>query len=321
MGIRNVIRDPASSSADLGAVWKPRARVAALLGFLAAPVAFLYVVRPRWTAAYVLAYLALGLLTLVYIHNAVLSNLMLAGLMITSAWHAHRFAATCAGIDRRPWFSRRPGLVGIAAALLLVAVASRAFLYETFRIPTGAMLPTIPIGAHVVVAKWGYGNYAAYGIPLARSDISEPLRRGDVIALEYPLDRSIKYLKRVVGLPGDHVSIKDHHLHLNGRKVPSRRVGEYSPPGKAYFSEQFLETLDDIEYPVLIHPDAPAMPLMPRNFPYIAQCSRSMDGIECVVPRGKLFVLGDNRTNSSDSRHWGFVPFENVIGKVARIFP
>jgi len=179
------------------------------------------------------------------------------------------------------------------------------------------MLPAIEPRSLLVVKKWGYGNYGAYGIRLVRTDMSSEVQRGDIMAFEYPHDRALIYVKRVVGLPGDGISYRDKRLKINGREVPVRQIDDYYRDPWRYL--RYLERPGDHEYAILIDPDPPAAAQFPRPFPFQERCAYDSEGLSCRIPEGNYFVLGDNRDNSSDSRVWGFVPAMNIVGKVEYI--
>jgi signal peptidase I len=205
-------------------------------------------------------------------------------------------------------------LLVIIAAFAALFVGTRAFLFEPFRLPSGSMLPSIEPGARLVVKKWGYGNYAAYGIHFASAGISSELNRGDIVAFESPEDRAVSYVKRIVGLPGDRIAYFSKRLWVNDQEVPRRQIGDYVY--KLHRSLQYLERIGEREYSVLVDAAAPASIPFTRAFPRRELCTYTAEGMSCRVPEGHYFVLGDNRDNSADSRVWGFVPARNIIGKV-----
>ena len=299
---------------------KPRKWIAALLGLFIQPAGMLYVARPGWAAAY------LALVVIIVLGNmSVLRGRELAGdiivvlVAIICAIHAYRLARNYRELLRRPWYSRWYGLVGIVAAFAALAFGTRAFLFEPFRFPSGSMAPSIDPRAHLVVRKWGYGNYGTYGIHLMRTGMSSEVRRGDIVVFEYPEDTAISYAKRVVGLPGDRISYYKKRLKVNDEEVQIRRIADYIYKDRSTPALQYLERLGDHEYPILIEPDAPAAAPIVRAFPFRERCAYTAEGLSCRVPEGHYFVLGDNRDNSSDSRVWGFVPAINIIGKVQYI--
>jgi signal peptidase I len=299
--------------------WKPNKWIAAVLGLFLQPLGFLYAARPGIAAAFLLLAVGAGIAGFVLVHKLGLwIALVQPTFAVVCAVLSYRLAVAYKTATPRPWFSRWYGLAAVLALIVGVVVLVRAFLIEPFRFSAGSMSPTIKPGAHLIAQKWGYGNYRAYGFQLWRTAIAEEIRRGDIIVFAYPPDPSLDYAKRVIGLPGDKVSYRKKRLRINGEEILTRRIGNYTPTSGAAVLVQFVERLGDLEYGVLVDPTMPSFP--PQNFPFKDRCTFSADGVECNVPDGHYFVMGDNRDNSSDSRIWGFVPGEMIVGKVVRIF-
>lgn len=192
-------------------------------------------------------------------------------------------------------------VVAVAAALLL-----RAFVFEAFKIPSGSMIPTLAIGDQIFVNKYVYG----IRIPFTTTrlvDFSEP-DRGDVVVFVFPSEPHEDYIKRVVGLPGDTVELRDGQLYINEQPVPRRGVGTKTYWDRdnrrgrwhTFEARTFRETLGEHTYKILHDVDMPleVVDFGPR-----------------VVPEGHFFVMGDNRDNSHDSRAWGFVPESHLVGR------
>ena len=299
---------------------KPSRRIAAALGFLVSPVGMLYVARPGRAAIYLALTLALGTVNLFVDreHTWVVGSVLLA-VSIVCAVQAYRFARDFREV-KRPWYSRGAGLVFVVAALAGLGLGIRACLFETFLQVSASMLPSIGPGANLIVKKWGYGNYRTFGIHFARAPISSEVSRGDIFVIEYPENRSIAIVQRIVGLPGDTVAYFSKRLWVNDKEVPRKQIQDYVQMGRLGGSLQYLERLDGGEYPVLIDAGATIIPPV-KDFPLIDHCTFTREGLSCRVPPGHYFVLGDNRDNSSDSRVWGFVPAENIVGKVLLILP
>lgn len=190
--------------------------------------------------------------------------------------------------------------------VLLIVVILRSFVAEPFRIPSGSMIPTLEIGDFILVQKYAYG----VRLPVTHQKIipvADP-QRGDVMVFRYPKDPAINYIKRVVGLPGDRISwTADKELIVNDKKVPltdAQVVDVETQYGKRQ-AQVYTETIPskegDVDHLVQVFPGQ----------------SRPVD---IVVPEGRYFVMGDNRDNSSDSRVWGFVPEENIVGKAVYVW-
>jgi signal peptidase I len=197
--------------------------------------------------------------------------------------------------------------------VILIVFLLRSFLVEPFKIPSSSMVPTLLVGDFILVNKFTYG----IRLPVVNRKVvplNEP-QRGDVMVFRYPEDPSLDYIKRVVGVPGDRVEYRNKRLAINGQPVPLRQVDDYLSKERMQFSRRFVETINATEHQILIEDDAPAFMAPSRAFPHAANCNYNMSGLACTVPPGHYFMMGDNRDNSSDSRVWGFVPDENIVGK------
>jgi signal peptidase I len=211
------------------------------------------------------------------------------------------------------WLDWTAGLFPVILAVFLL----RSFLFEPFKIPSGSMIPTLLVGDLILVNKYHYG----IRLPVINKKIvanHEP-RRGDVIVFRFPRDTSVDYIKRVVGLPGDEVSFRNQRLSVNGQEVPLQSLpppGFYDESTLRYYPE-FKEKLGDVEHRILVDPSAQRIfgADGAYAFPYRDNCRYSAEGVTCRVPEGHYFMMGDNRDNSEDSRFWGFVPDENIVGK------
>ena len=225
-------------------------------------------------------------------------------------------------------------LVGTAT---LLAIGLRALVYEPFSIPSPSMLPRLLVGDYLFVAKWpyGYGRYSfPFGLPFFQGRIIAALpARGDIVIFKTPRDNRTDFIKRVIGLPGDRVAMQDGVVILNGQPISKQRRADFiiapegegcvSGPGRPDFRARngagriicrypaFIETLDT-----------------GKSYAVIDQIPGDVhDTTEMVtVPAGHVYVLGDNRDDSADSRFSlaeggvGLVPIGNVVGRANRIF-
>ncbi|OBZ96074.1 signal peptidase [Pararhizobium polonicum] len=203
--------------------------------------------------------------------------------------------------------------VKVIIQALLLAVVIRTVFFQPFTIPSGSMMPTLLVGDYIFVNKFAYG-YSKYSLPFSpdlfsgRIFASEP-KRGDVVVFRFPPNPDIDYIKRLVGLPGDRVQVRDSILYINDKAV--QRV----PDGMFRADDQYdtgadvpvyRETLDNgVNFDTLD----------------IEQNSRGDNTREFIVPEGHYFMMGDNRDNSADSRFdVGFVPAQNLVGRASMIF-
>ncbi|MBC3860655.1 signal peptidase I [Undibacterium jejuense] len=189
----------------------------------------------------------------------------------------------------------------------------RSFLYEPFKIPSSSMLPTLFVGDLILVNKFTYG----IRLPILNKkviEINNP-QRGDVMVFKYPEDPSVDYIKRVVGVPGDKVVYKNKKLLINGNEMTYQAMPEFLDEEHLSYFKQYSENLTGVSHRILNDEQSPAFVRDPHNFPKRENCTYNIDGFSCVVPEGEYFMMGDNRDNSLDSRYWGFVPDQNIVGK------
>lgn len=221
------------------------------------------------------------------------------------------FFAKRRGKDQKePWWIEYPKSF---FPVILIVFLLRSFLVEPFKIPSGSMIPTLVIGDFILVNKFAYG----VRIPLLNRkvfNIGNP-RRGDVMVFRYPEDPSLDYIKRVVGLPGDRIVYAGKRLTVNGVEQPRKSMPDYLHRERIHYSKQYMEKLGETEHALLLEDDAPAAVPFTRPFPYRENCNYNSEGVTCTVPAGHYFMMGDNRDNSADSRVWGFVPDQNIVGK------
>jgi signal peptidase I len=199
----------------------------------------------------------------------------------------------------------------------LIAIGIRTIAFEPFNIPSGSMIPTLLVGDYLFVSKYSYG-YSRFSLPWPLSSIEWHGRvpsgmptRGDVAVFKLPLDNSTDYIKRIVGLPGDRVQMRNGDLFLNGKLVPRVADGQCidDESGIRLVQKRYIETLPNgVRHPICKATDEGEQ----NNTP------------EFLVPPDRVFAMGDNRDNSLDSRFMtrgvGFVPVENLVGHAEFIF-
>ncbi|HEX5045732.1 MAG TPA: signal peptidase I [Gammaproteobacteria bacterium] len=268
--------------------------IAVLLALLQPALGMLYVGKPLRAGVYFVLRYAPVVLVVLLAHNgwmpAGVPALAFAFVIpIVAAVDGYRTAKLHATSFEGPWFTTWKGLVGVFVAMVVAALAFRAFVFEPFRIPSAAMLPTLREGDYIVVGK-----------PLLWRS---PLARGDVITFLLPEDRKVTYIKRLVGLPGDEVvyDARSKRVTINGVVAGVEPVGADAQDPTL---ELVRETIDGRSH---------LQAFMPRN---------PSRGGTYRVPEGHYFVLGDNRDNSRDSRFEGveYVPAGNVTGKALFIW-
>jgi len=189
--------------------------------------------------------------------------------------------------------------------VLLIVLMFRSFLFEPFKIPSGSMIPTLLVGDFIVVNKYSYG----LRLPVLHKkflSLGEP-QRGDVVVFRYPVDPSVNFIKRLIGLPGDTISYRNKQLFVNGETVPAKEQGRFtSDEVKCSIPRtdamRLTETIGGVDHDILLHGN-----------------SGSRNG-QWQVPEGHYFVMGDNRDRSNDGREWGFVPEENLMGRAVGIW-
>jgi signal peptidase I len=204
----------------------------------------------------------------------------------------------------------------------------RSFIFEPFQIPSGSMMPTLLVGDFILVQKFSYGIKD----PVWRSqlvEIDEP-KRGDIVVFKYPVDDKVDFIKRAIGLPGDKIIYRNKRLYIQPNcsegetqqgqllcnefnKIDFKLVNDDEFKQGSMALARVNEDLTTVKHDILINPQA-----LERKGLYDAQSGPNSD--EWIVPKDHYFMMGDNRDNSQDSRFWGFVPKENLVGKAVFIW-
>lgn len=198
---------------------------------------------------------------------------------------------------------------------VLIALGVRTVAYEPFNIPSGSMIPTLLVGDYLFVSKFSYG-YSRHSLPFSlplipgRIFFTEP-KRGDVMVFKLPTDNKTDYIKRIIGLPGDTVQLKDSILYINGKPVNREKVNDFiEPAGDNNYTRtaRYLETL----------------PGGRRHYILEVTENTIFDNTPVyTVPEGHYFAMGDNRDRSRDSRFLndvGFIPRKNLVGRAEFLF-
>jgi len=220
--------------------------------------------------------------------------------------------------DSEPWWIEYPKSF---FPIILIVFTLRSFIIEPFKIPSGSMIPTLLIGDFILVNKYTYG----IRLPVINQkvwDMNDP-KRGDVLVFRYPEDPSIDYIKRIVGVPGDVITYHNKQLMINGEVIRMEYEGDYKyvESGGYIYADRYSEYLNEESHAILINQDVKGIQFASvREFEFRENCKYQRTGFTCEVPPGNYFTLGDNRDSSSDSRYWGFVPEENIVGKAFMIW-
>ena len=213
------------------------------------------------------------------------------------------------------WLDWTAGLFPVIVAVFVL----RSFLFEPFKIPSGSMIPTLLVGDLILVNKFQYGvRLPVLGTKLLAN--KDP-QRGDVMVFHYPVDPRIDYIKRVVGVPGDEVVYTNQSLTINGQPVPVQPQGDYYDDDSLRYAPKFSETLGAVAHGILVDPKRASIYRPMDSFVnFRDNCRYTAEGVTCKVPAGHYFMMGDNRDNSQDSRYWGFVPDENIVGRAFMVW-
>ncbi|KVR33630.1 S26 family signal peptidase [Burkholderia ubonensis] len=211
---------------------------------------------------------------------------------------------------RQPWWLE---YTASFFPVILAVFVVRSFIVEPFKIPSGSMVPTLLVGDFILVNKFDYG----LRMPVTNTKLTQgrPLERGDVVVFRYPKDESVDYIKRVIGLPGDTIAYQDKQLTINGKAVPETPLADYFDEERQNYAKQFEESLGGRKNAILNNPAVPPFVMGAYDYPYRDNCTYNSRGVICKVPAGHYFMMGDNRDNSADSRYWGFVPDQNIVGR------
>ena len=287
------MNDP-SPSINTTEPWKPNLLITGLLAFFLSIAAFLYVNKLKWFVVYLIVFILIAASDF-YLYGTSFRYAFVPACLIHALFLAYRYNTE----QKRHTYSLWWCILLIIGSIFLIFSLFKSFFYETYTFPSSSMEPTIKPNGYLIVKKWGYGTYGAYGIKLYNTKPSKnvALKRGGLYAFEFPGEDNVIYVKRLAALPGDHIRIDKNQVILNNAPLKQEVVSE---------DDQHViikEYNDESEYQIKI-----IKGLMSRW--------RYND---TVVPENHYFFLGDNRQNSADSRVWGFVVERRLVGEVIRI--
>lgn len=188
--------------------------------------------------------------------------------------------------------------------ILLIVFLLRSFLFEPFRIPSSSLEPTLKAGDFILVNKFDYG----VRLPVWHTKLTKgnEVKRGDIIVFRWPANTDVVFIKRVIGVPGDKISYLNKQLTVNGEKIPQTLLRENTvidDSGVSWLAQLKEEDLLGVQHQV-----------------YLDDKKKAVNYTDLTVPPNMYFVMGDNRDNSDDSRYWGFVPDENIVGKAVLVW-
>jgi signal peptidase I len=269
----------------------PRRLIAVVLALLVAPLGMLYLRRPHLA----FAYFALTLLVAggsFWFHTSSLFTLLPALLAFLCAVHAYYLGSTVEFRSAAPWYSKWYGLVWLVIAFGALVIGARSFVVEPFRVPSVSMEPTLPKGSYLLASKYGFGNYGTYGFRFAKKSTSSIVERSDLIVFDGPPDQKAQFVMRVVAIEGDRIDYTDNRLTVNG-SVITRNSPATQNGGREEIQEEGYRI-------------------------YVERSVPSRD-VSTVVAKGNVYVLGDNRSNSYDSRFWGQLAKDKIVGRVIAV--
>jgi len=271
--------------------WKPKAWVAIVLGIILQSFTFLYLNRPKIFGVYFILSCVVSIVDLKY------GTLYAISFSLICPIHAYFVIRNFEYSNERGWYSRWWGIPAIFSVFFTTVFLFRSFLYEPFVFPSVSMQPTINQGNHIIVKKLGYGTYGTYGVNLINNEISSInlMQRGKLYAFYLP-HKDIPFVKRLIALPGDTIAIKGNDITINGSVLTTDIL--YETDQVKVYEQQ----LGDISHSI-----------------QRIKMSPSRDMEEVVVPENGYFFMGDNRDNSADSRFWGYVASDRIIGEVVYV--
>lgn len=303
--------------------WKPSKFVAGILALFLNAFAFLYVNKIKWFWFYLVIAITVAVASMgnydqpllqSLTHNGYLSIGLALVCICHSVYLAHHYDQA-----HRKWFARWYAVLMIVIGIFGLIAIARLFIAAPFQIPSSAMLPTLTPGSHVLVSKIGFANKTSFNVEMFLTAQSTELTRGDIIVFRYPVEPDIFYIKRVIGLPGETVRYENKQVSI---KPPCESgdtlCNEFKPMAMTPIPEHTLSNPPLLIYQEDLgrHKHNIAINLqreIPSHYYYVQPGTAST---EWIVPAKHYFVMGDSRDNSRDSRFWGFVSEQEIVGRV-----
>ena|ERR1022692_589804 len=276
--------------------WKPNVWVAVVLGIVVQPFAFLYLNKPKLFWIYFLISILLAIASFNLGGNA---DVILAIIYISICIVQIIISSKKINLENsRKWYSRWWGVSTSSLAFIAIIFLFRSFLYDTVNFQSSSMRPFLNPGHVLIVKKYGYGGYGTFGIRLGHGGISNDIKleRGNIYAFYRP-NKTVIYVKRLIGMPGDHIVVKGYDISINGVLLKTSLLSDDSE------FQLYNEKIDHKSYQTL------------RK-----KVDSYLKDEDIVVPDGSYFFLGDNRGFSADSRIWGFIPGSDFVGEVVYVF-
>ena len=272
--------------------WKPKAWIAISLGIILQSFTFLYLNRPKLFWFY---FILAGVISII---DWKYQTLFAASFSLICPIHAYFVVKNFEHVSDRAWYSKWWGIPVIFVVFYTAFFTFLSVLYEPFTLPAASMQPTINPGNRILVKKLGYRTYGAFGVKLFSKEISSPdlMQRGKLYAFYLP-KKNIVYVKRLIATPGDTLAISGNEITINGSVIATELTHEKDQV--TVYEQKLGEITHSIQRTSVR--------------PY-------KDIEKIVIPENSYFFLGDNRDRSSDSRDWGYVTSDRIVGEVIYVF-